>query len=104
MQYSDGGGYGFDGPTVLSVSVILFVLGKMAWDKFLSREGRGAAELVTQLSDRITQQENRLVAVETLLGTERDMRLAAERQVSDLSLRVWRLENELRKHNIEVPT
>lgn len=103
MQY-DGGGYGFDGSAVISVGVILFVLGKMAWDKFLSREGRASNELVSQLSERIANQEERLKAVEDLASEERRLRMVAEKEVSDLTLRVYKLENELRKHNIEVPS
>lgn len=82
---------------------VLLLLGKLAWDRFLSPEAKANDALVQQLSERITAQENRLVLLESGLDEERKARRAAETQVYDLTMRIMRLEFELKKHNIEVP-
>ncbi|MFT4179597.1 MAG: hypothetical protein QM612_09075, partial [Thermomonas sp.] len=66
-------------------------------------EGRTYDTLVTQLGDRINAQESRLISLETGLDQERDARRQAEEKVYELTMRMMRLEFELRKHNIEVP-
>lgn len=82
---------------------VLLLLGKLAWDRFLSPEAKASDALVQQLSERITAQENRLVLLESGLDEERKARRAAETKVYDLTMRIMRLEFELKKHNIEVP-
>lgn len=95
-----------DDPTVWGVGSgvgLLLLLGKLAWDKFLSPEAKANDALVEQLSERIAAQENRLVLLEQGLDEERKARRAAETKVYELTMRVMRLEFELKKHNIEVP-
>lgn len=82
---------------------IVLLLGKMAWDKFLSTEAKANDALVQQLGDRITSQENRLTILETGLDEERKARREAETKVYELKMQVMRLEFELKKHGIEVP-
>lgn len=82
---------------------LLLVLGKLAWDRFLSPEAKANDALVEQLSERIAAQENRLVLLESGLDEERKARRTAETRVYELTMRVMRLEFELKKHNIEVP-
>lgn len=78
-------------------------LGKVLWDKFVSKEGRTYDALVSQLGERIAAQEARLVSLEAGLDQEREARRLAETKVYELTMRVMRLEFELKKHNIEVP-
>lgn len=95
-----------DDPTVWGVGSgvgLLLLLGKLGWDRFLSPEAKANDALVAQLSERITAQENRLVLLESGLDEERKARRAAETKVYELTMRVMRLEFELKKHNIEVP-
>lgn len=82
---------------------LLMLLGKMAWDRFLSPEAKASDTLVSQLGDRINSQEQRLVNLETGLDEERKARRGAETQVYELTMRIMRLEFELKKHDIEVP-
>lgn len=82
---------------------IVLLLGKMAWDKFLSPEAKANDALVQQLGDRITAQENRLTLLEAGLDEERKARRDAETKVYELKMQVMRLEFELKKHGIEVP-
>lgn len=82
---------------------LLMLLGKMAWDRFLSPEAKANDTLVAQLGDRINSQEQRLVTLETGLDEERKARRDAETKVYELTMRIMRLEFELKKHNIEVP-
>lgn len=79
------------------------LLAKYLWDRFVSTEGRAYDALVAQLGERITAQESRLTTLETALDTEREERRKAEARVYELTMRVMRLEFELKKHNIEVP-
>lgn len=95
-----------DDPTVWGVGSgvgLLLLLGKLAWDRFLSPEAKANDALVEQLSERIGAQENRLVLLESGLDEERKARRDAETKVYDLTMRIMRLEFELKKHNIEVP-
>ncbi|KRG63894.1 hypothetical protein ABB26_09935 [Stenotrophomonas humi] len=82
---------------------VLFLLGKMAWDRFLSPEAKANDRLIGQLGERIASQEARLVTLETGLDEERKARREAETKVYELTMRIMRLEFELKKHNIEVP-
>lgn len=82
---------------------IVLLLGKMAWDRFLSPEAKTTDALVQQLGDRIQAQEARLVSLESGLDEERKARREAETRVYELTMRIMRLEFELKKHNIEVP-
>lgn len=82
---------------------LLLLLGKMAWDRFLSPEAKAGDTLVAQLGDRINSQEQRLVTLEAGLDEERKARRDAETMVYELTMRIMRLEFELKKHNIEVP-
>lgn len=86
-----------------AVTGALVLLGKYLWDRFMSTEGRAYDALVSQLGERITAQEARLTTLETALDTEREERRKAEARVYELTMRVMRLEFELKKHNIEVP-
>lgn len=79
------------------------LLAKYLWDRFVSTEGRAYDALVAQLGDRITAQETRLTTLESGLDAEREARRIAEEKVYQLTMRVMRLEYELKKHNIEVP-
>ncbi len=82
---------------------LLLLLGKVAWDRFLSPEGKASDALVGQLGERIASQEARLVTLENGLDEERKARRDAEAKVYELTMRIMRLEFELKKHNIEVP-
>ncbi|WP_313401490.1 hypothetical protein [Stenotrophomonas sp.] len=82
---------------------VLLLLGKMAWDKFLSPEAKANDRLIGQLGERIASQEARLVTLETGLDDERKARRDAESKVYELKMRIMRMEFELKKHNIEVP-
>ena len=82
---------------------LLLLLGKTAWDRFLSPEGRANEALVVQLGERIASQESRLVSLEVGLDEERKARRDAETKVYELTMRIMRLEFELKKHHIEVP-
>lgn len=82
---------------------LLLLLGKVAWDRFLSPEGKASDALVGQLGERIASQEARLVTLENGLDEERKARRDAEAKVYELTMRIMRLELELKKHNIEVP-
>jgi len=86
-----------------AVTGALVLLGKYLWDRFMSTEGKAYDALVSQLGERITAQEARLTTLETALDTEREERRKAEARVYELTMRVMRLEFELKKHNIEVP-
>jgi hypothetical protein len=86
-----------------AVTGALVLLGKHLWDRFMSTEGKAYDALVSQLGERITAQEARLTTLETALDTEREERRKAEARVYELTMRVMRLEFELKKHNIEVP-
>lgn len=79
------------------------VMAKMAWNRFFSQEGKASDALVQQLGERIASQESRLVSLEAGLDEERKARREAETRVYELTMRVMRLEFELKKHNIEVP-
>lgn len=79
------------------------LLGKYLWDRFISTEGKAYDALVTQLGERISAQEQRLTSLEGGLDQEREARRLAETRVYELTMRVMRLEFELKKHNIEVP-
>lgn len=81
----------------------LALVGKFLWDKFISTEGKSYDALVQQQGDRINAQEQRLVALEQGLDEERKARREAETRVYELTMRIMRLEFELKKHNIEVP-
>ena len=82
---------------------LLLLLGKVAWDRLLSPEGKASDALVGQLGERIASQEARLVTLENGLDEERKARRDAEAKVYELTMRIMRLELELKKHNIEVP-
>lgn len=94
---SDLIGYGVGGLGLVSL------IAQGIWAKFFSTEGKTSDALVTQLGERITSQESRLVSLETGLDEERKARREAETRVYELTMRVMRLEFELKKHNIEVP-
>ncbi|MHC9085353.1 hypothetical protein ACYX7E_09975 [Luteimonas sp. RIT-PG2_3] len=79
------------------------LLGRTLYDKFISSEGRSYDALVTQLGERIGAQEGRLTSLENGLDAEREARRQAETKVYELTMRIMRLEFELKKHNIEVP-
>lgn len=85
------------------IAAMVALLGKYLWDKFISTDGRSYDALVGQLGERITSQESRLVTLETGLDEERKARRDAETKVYELTMRVMRLEFELKKHDIEVP-
>ena len=87
----------------VGLSAAIALVGKFLWDKFVSTEGRTYDALVTQMSDRLAAQEARLTTLESGLDSEREHRRAAESQVYELTMRIMRLEFELKKHNIEVP-
>lgn len=83
----------------------LFVaITQMAWSKFFSREGVAKDALVSQLAERIASQETRQLAIEARLDDERQLRRYAEDKVHALEMYVVRLEGELRRHGIEVPS
>lgn len=82
---------------------LLLLLGKMAWDRFLSPEGKANDALVGQLGERIAAQEARLVTLENGLDEERKARREAESRVYELTMRIMHLEFELKRHHIEVP-
>ncbi|MFK3647923.1 hypothetical protein ACI2IY_05725 [Lysobacter enzymogenes] len=82
---------------------LLLALGQAAWQRFFSAEGKANDALVQQLGERISAQEQRMVALEQGLDREREQRRAAEDKVSTLQRTVDRLEYELRLHGIEVP-
>lgn len=79
------------------------LLGKLLYDKFFNTEGKTYDALVMQMSERVSSQESRLTTLETGLDEERKLRRDAETRVYELTMRVMRLEFELKKHNIEVP-
>lgn len=79
------------------------LLGKFLWDRFVSTEGRSYNALVSQQADRMNAQETRLQALESGLDEERRERRSAESKVYELTMRIMRLEFELKKHHIEVP-
>lgn len=81
----------------------LALVGKFLWDKFISTEGKSYDALVGQLGERIASQEARLVSLEAGLDEERKARREAETNVYKLTMKIMRLEFELKKHNIEVP-
>lgn len=89
--------------TDVAVGGGIALLGKFLWDRFVSTDGKSYDALVNQQGDRINAQEQRLVALETGLDEERKARRDAESKVYELTLRIQRLESELRRHNIEVP-
>lgn len=89
--------------TFAAGAAALALLGKYLWDRFVSTEGRHYDTLVSQLGERIAAQEARLVSLETGLDAEREARRQAETRVYELTMRIMRLEFELKKHNIEVP-
>jgi hypothetical protein len=94
------------GPTVpltWGAAGVVGILGKYLWDKYISTEGKANDRLVDQLSERIAAQEARLVVLEAGMDEERRERRAAEAKVYELTLRIGRLEAELRRHNIQVP-
>lgn len=82
---------------------VLLLLGKMAWDRFLSPEAKASDALTQQLAERITSQEARLVTLELGLDEERKARRDAETKVYQLQMQIMRLEFELKKHGIQVP-
>ena len=82
---------------------VLLLIGKMAWDRFLSPEGKANDALVSQLGERIAAQEVRLVTLENGLDEERKARREAESRVYELTMRIMHLEFELKRHHIEVP-
>lgn len=90
------------GYSVGAVGVALAV-GKMAWDKFFSTEGKANDALVEQLSARLQAQEVRLTSLEAGLDAERDARRRAEDKVHALELDNMQLRSELSKHGIELP-
>ena len=79
------------------------LLAKFLWDRFVSTDGKSYDALVNQQGDRISAQEQRLVALEQGLDEERKARREAESRVYELTMRVMHLEFELKRHNIEVP-
>lgn len=79
------------------------LLGKLLYDKFLSTEAKSYDALVMQMGERLASQENRLTTLEAGLDEERKARRDAETRVYELTMRIMRLEFELKKHNIEVP-
>ena len=85
------------------IAAAVALLGKYLWDRFVSTEGKAYDALVTQLGERIAAQEQRLTMLESGLDQEREARRQAETKVYELTMRVMRLEFELKKHNIEVP-
>lgn len=87
----------------VGVAGVLVVIGRMAWERFFSAEGRANDALVEQLSQRITSQEARLVSLEAGLDEERRLRREAEGKFYMLRVHVLRLEHELQKHDIEIP-
>lgn len=90
-------GYGVGGLGLVSL------IAQGIWTKFFSTEGKASDALVQQLGERIASQEARMVALENGLDAEREARRNAETKVYDLTMRIMRLEFELKKHNIEVP-
>lgn len=90
-------GYGVGGLGLVSL------IAQGIWTKFFSTEGKASDALVAQLGERISSQEARMVSLETGLDTEREARRQAETKVYELTMRIMRLEFELKKHNIEVP-
>ena len=82
---------------------VVGILGKHLWDKYVSIEGKANDRLIEQLSERIAAQEARLVVLEAGMDEERRERRNAEAKVYELTLRIARLEAELRRHNIQVP-
>lgn len=93
----------FGSGIIAALSAGLALLAKHLWSRFVSTEGKAYDALVSQLGERITAQESRLTTLETALDTEREERRKAEARVYELTMRVMRLEFELKKHNIEVP-
>ena len=81
---------------------LLLAIGQMAWQRFFSSEGNANNALVTQLSERITSQESRLVSLETGLDQEREARRRAEDKVHALEIDNLLLRAELRRHGIDV--
>ena len=81
---------------------VLLAIGQMAWQKFFSTDGRANDALVSQLSERITSQESRLVSLETGLDQEREARRRAEDKVHALEIDNLLLRAELRRHGIDV--
>lgn len=79
------------------------LLGKLLYDKFLSTEGKAYDALVSQMGERLSSYDTRITTLETGLDQEREARRAAETKVYELTMRIMRLEFELKKHNIEVP-
>lgn len=90
-------------PLTWGAAGVIGILGKHLWDKYVSTEGRANDRLIEQLSERIAAQEARLVALEAGMDEERRERRNAEARVYELTLRIARLEAELRRHNIQVP-
>lgn len=90
-------GYGVGGLGLVSL------IAQGIWTKFFSTEGKASDALVQQLGERITSQESRMNLLETGLDAEREARRSAETKVYELTMRIMRLEFELKKHNIEVP-
>lgn len=87
----------------VGVGGVLLVIGRMAWERFFSAEGRANDALVDQLSQRIASQEARLVTLEAGLDEERRLRREAEGKFYTMRVHVLRLELELQKHGIEIP-
>lgn len=83
---------------------LFLAVAQMAWSRFFSREGKARDALVGQLAERIASQETRQLATEARLDTERDLRRHAEDKVHALEMYVIRLEGELRRHGIDVPS
>lgn len=102
-EYTGGVDASSLGTWALSATGYVLLLGKMAWDKFFSSEGKATEELVRQLSERITSQENKLMQLEREVDMERRLRRLEQNKVHTLVLYIIELKSELRKHGIEVP-
>lgn len=81
---------------------LVLAIAQMAWSRFFG-DGASHAQLVEQLTQRISSQEQRLLNLESGLDDERRLRRQAEDKVQALEFYVVMLKAELQKHGIEVP-